>query len=402
MGSSTAALYALDAETGRRRWSYDTTPRDPVLRDRNDLNGSPALGRRGVYIGGEHGLIVHVPYDWCLRRRDRALRPRPGRGVRRRPDADGLRQPRRLDPARRTARARWPPPPRSARACWSGARGRPLDGALAAPTVDHRARPSRSRSQLAGDGHFIHVVPEGFLRPGTRYSVRVAGGWEGDGAQGPVDGTIRFRTAPVRRRGAAAGHRRAPGVRVPSSARLAVPLPPIVPSLNQIGFDSYDMVVGALDVSKPDAQRRGLAAALGGVDQARPRGRARGRPARRVLVPARGSLPRRLGDRLPARAEPHIQLRRRAAAAVRAADAARRPAPLPRRRGPLRGGVLSRRARLRAGLHRHRTVQQGPHAAGQRHVRDRPLSRCRPGEQASGRRERDERRATAADRHSRG
>ena len=44
VGSSDGVLYALDAATGRRRWSFDTTPRDPVLRDRNDLNGSPALG----------------------------------------------------------------------------------------------------------------------------------------------------------------------------------------------------------------------------------------------------------------------------------------------------------------------------------------------------------------------
>ena len=129
-------------------------------------------------------------------------------------------------------------------------------------------------TQLAGDGHFIHVVPDGFLRPDTRYAVRVAGGWEGDGAQGPVDGTIRFRTAPVRRRGPplATAARRVSAFRL---SRLAVPLPPIVPSLNQIGFDSYDMVVGALDVSKPDARRRGVAAALGGVHQARARGECR-------------------------------------------------------------------------------------------------------------------------------
>ena len=38
------------------------------IRDRNDLNGSPALGRRGVWIGGEHGLMTHVPYDYCLGR----------------------------------------------------------------------------------------------------------------------------------------------------------------------------------------------------------------------------------------------------------------------------------------------------------------------------------------------
>ena len=79
VGSSNGVLYALDAESGRRRWSFDTTPSDPVLRDRNDLNGSPALGRRGVYIGGEHGRLSFVPYDWCRRaERDPPLRHEPG------------------------------------------------------------------------------------------------------------------------------------------------------------------------------------------------------------------------------------------------------------------------------------------------------------------------------------
>jgi outer membrane protein assembly factor BamB len=36
VGSSNGKLYALNADTGRRRWSYDTTPSDPTLRDRND------------------------------------------------------------------------------------------------------------------------------------------------------------------------------------------------------------------------------------------------------------------------------------------------------------------------------------------------------------------------------
>ena len=86
--------------------------------------------------------------------------------------------------------------------------------------------------------------------------MRVAGGWQADGAQGPVDGTLRFRTAPVLRRGPplATGPRRVSAFEL---NRLAVPLPPIVPSLNQIGFDSYDMVVGALAVSKPDASGEG-------------------------------------------------------------------------------------------------------------------------------------------------
>jgi hypothetical protein len=60
-----------------------------------------------------------------------------------------------------------------------------------------------------------------------------------------VADTIRFRTAAVKRRG--------PPLRKGNAfrlSRLAVPLPPILPSLNQIGFDSYEMVVGALEAAK--------------------------------------------------------------------------------------------------------------------------------------------------------
>ncbi|MGA8804730.1 MAG: PQQ-binding-like beta-propeller repeat protein, partial [Solirubrobacterales bacterium] len=78
VGSSNGKLYALDAASGRRRWSYDTTPRNPALHDRNDLNGSPALGRRGVYIGGEHGRVWFVPYDYCLHNSDPRCSRKPG------------------------------------------------------------------------------------------------------------------------------------------------------------------------------------------------------------------------------------------------------------------------------------------------------------------------------------
>ena len=64
--------------SGKRRWSFDTTPKNPALRDRNDLNGSPALGRRGVYIGGEHGRVWFVPYDYCLHERSSRCDRKPG------------------------------------------------------------------------------------------------------------------------------------------------------------------------------------------------------------------------------------------------------------------------------------------------------------------------------------
>ena len=124
IASTDGAVYALDQRSGRLRWRYDTG--DPV-------RSSPVLGRapvgdghilyvgsangrlyaldaeraaalvvrhhaarccparpqrpervagarwRGVYIGGEHGLIVHVPYDWCLHHRDRRCETSPGK-----------------------------------------------------------------------------------------------------------------------------------------------------------------------------------------------------------------------------------------------------------------------------------------------------------------------------------
>ena len=49
-GAGNGLLYALNASDGTPRWSYDTTPADPELGDRNDVNGSPALGQTGIVI----------------------------------------------------------------------------------------------------------------------------------------------------------------------------------------------------------------------------------------------------------------------------------------------------------------------------------------------------------------
>ena len=45
---------------------------------RNNLNGSPALGRTGIYIGGEDGGLHYVPYDYCLHRSDPRCSTDPG------------------------------------------------------------------------------------------------------------------------------------------------------------------------------------------------------------------------------------------------------------------------------------------------------------------------------------
>jgi outer membrane protein assembly factor BamB len=240
VGSANGKLYALDSRTGRRRWSFDTTPRDPVLADRNDLNSSPALGRRGVYIGGEHGRIVFVPYDWCLHHTDR----RCDRGGR----ADFGRTITRIayvTPGGSTRLSGPAGPLPSATAITTRLIVRQLgitvDAALSGSPTITADPPFDFTAQPSGDGHFLRIVPTGFLPPGRTFRLRIQGAWSGDGQSGAVDDTISFRTAPVGRKG--------PPLRTGDAfrlSRLAVPLPPILPSLNQIGFDSYDTVVGAL------------------------------------------------------------------------------------------------------------------------------------------------------------
>lgn len=60
VGSGEGRLYALNPD-GTLRWSYLC-----IDEDRNDLNSSPALGPHGIYIGGENGGVFFVPYDYPL------------------------------------------------------------------------------------------------------------------------------------------------------------------------------------------------------------------------------------------------------------------------------------------------------------------------------------------------
>ncbi|PKN98889.1 MAG: hypothetical protein CVU42_10265 [Chloroflexi bacterium HGW-Chloroflexi-4] len=59
-GNGEGKLYSINAD-GSLRWSYQ------LITDlRNDLNSSPALGFDGIYIAGESGEVFFVPYDYPL------------------------------------------------------------------------------------------------------------------------------------------------------------------------------------------------------------------------------------------------------------------------------------------------------------------------------------------------
>jgi outer membrane protein assembly factor BamB len=260
VGSSNGRLYALDAATGRRRWSFDTTPHNPALRDRNDLNGSPALGRRGVYIGGEHGRIWFVPYDYCLHSRNPRCDRHPGQDFGKNVNRMFF-----VTPGGTTvaARAGLKIPPATVMATRLIVRksGLTEDAALqpsASPEGLVSAKPRFSfTTQLSGDGHYIFIRPSGLLRPNTRYRVRIRGDWRVGAApvtdSGTVDTTLGFQTPRLRGKlPLRAGRKEVSAFTI---SRLAIPLPPLLPSVNQIGFDSYDMIAGTIARSR--ANRRG-------------------------------------------------------------------------------------------------------------------------------------------------
>lgn len=256
VGSSNGKLYALDTATGRRRWSFDTTPADPALRDRNDLNGSPALGRTGVYIGGEHGYIDYVPYDYCLHRRDPRCATDPGQDLgnavaRVFPVSAGGST---LDT--RTLSDVSPAAMFNLRLVVRR-HGATVNAAMLDPARLVRISPAVAFTvQESGDGHFLFVVPRAPLRAGTTYRIRVAGSYTDNGvhmgnfnAAGPpagrFDTTIVARTATAGRSGLPlqAGPDRVSAITI---SRLAVPMPAFLPSVNQIGFDSYDWIASTI------------------------------------------------------------------------------------------------------------------------------------------------------------
>lgn len=258
VGSSNGKLYALDAETGERRWSFDTTPASADLADRNDLNGSPGLGRRGVYIGGEHGRVWFVPYDYCLERRhDRCSRnPKQEFG-------GELNRVYPVTPGGTTIdRSGETVPTSTVLASRLIVRRNGItEDARIQPGTDPEAlvtaKPSFPFSaQLSGDGHYLFIRPDGYLRPSTDYRVRVAGSWVEGSETGAFGNTLRFRTE------------RAVGAEPPLTAdrntvdalqisRLALPLPSLLPSVNQIGFDSYDLIAGTIARSRPSSNGSG-------------------------------------------------------------------------------------------------------------------------------------------------
>jgi outer membrane protein assembly factor BamB len=257
-GGGNGRLYSL-APDGKLRWSMLL-----IASDRNDLNSSPALGPNGIYIGGESGEVFSVPWDYCLR-------------------ADGMADP-------RCATAADPPlvdtgavlysstefgaisamPPAAIDPNQSLAftlyvreggatRLAVLDPAALSVTVDP---PVEVEVEVAGDGKFFTVAPKtafttaadgkvGFtisapyLVDLQRSGLKLSGGTPGGAA------TLSFRAnlnpPPATPYPLPFPTNAGDPAGVWEVARLALPLPTILPSYNQIGFDSLHYLVGLVE-----------------------------------------------------------------------------------------------------------------------------------------------------------
>jgi outer membrane protein assembly factor BamB len=256
VGGGDGFLYVVNKD-GTLRWRMKLI--DDV---RNDLNSSPALGASSVYIGGESGEIFSVPYDFCLR-------PASQNDPRCAPMAT---------------------PADGASLVWTnlfGDPGSPNDAIAAngritlslsvrnggasqlaildSTQIQVTTTPSAAMNvDVSGDGKFMSITPQttwpagplqvqvsaGYLIDLDRTGLRLSGGHPGGTAQATFQTSVQAPSG---------------GAIDPTSAyevyRLSVPLPTIMPSYNQIGFDSLHYLFGVVELTG----NQGVAWMIGGM-----------------------------------------------------------------------------------------------------------------------------------------
>ncbi len=245
-GSGDGRLYVLDGN-GVLRWSIQL-----VMGDRNDVNASPALGADAIYIAGESGEVFSVPYDYCLRATtDARCAPPSAPSI----PSDGAALlyvtpfgsetalPPAIDPNQPIVLA-----------LAAQKSGRAILAIL--DTVTATLTPHTDVTvEISGDGKFVTLTPAGpiaaaadgtvaidveatYLVDPARVGLKLSGGSPGGGASAKFSPTVNAQPA-------------APPFAIPGAAweisRLALPLPTLLPSYNQIGFDSLHYLISVVE-----------------------------------------------------------------------------------------------------------------------------------------------------------
>lgn len=296
--SADGTIYALDPANGTLRWAFDT--REPVrsspavdgagniyvgsgegrlfvlnpdgsLRwsirliddERDDLNASPALGADAIVIGGENGGVFSVPYDYCLRPGIDDARCAVGSGEALPADGVFLQYTtsfgRLLPEAPSDIEANQPLTFTLLARRHGDTDLALIDSASVRVTLD----PARAvHVDVSGDRRFLTIVPSSPYAgaAGGAVTVRVQGNYlvnfersglrfGGGNVGGAFDETYRFRVRPHSGGGWPLPVPQAPGDRAGlwGLYRFAAPLPTILPSYNQIGFDSIHYLIGLVE-----------------------------------------------------------------------------------------------------------------------------------------------------------
>ena len=265
-GNGDGKLYALDVQTGQRRWSYDTTGAGDAHLDRNDLNGSPALGPHGIYIGGEHGQLWYVPYDYPLHHPDDSRGSKQTEGELPR-EIVSLHY---VTPGGRVLAEIPTTLPAADLICLKlivrkngtteAARfyNSPFFNRADALQIEFDP-PLPYQWEVSGDGRYLYILPDGFFTASGEYRLTIRGSYYvgglsignltvGGRSAGQFERTFHFIVAPSE------------GKRLPLTVmqdqvtafewtRLAVPIPTMLPSLNQIGFDYMHWLIGVIKIN---------------------------------------------------------------------------------------------------------------------------------------------------------
>lgn len=247
-GSGDGRLYVLNRD-GTLRWSIAL-----IAADRNDVNASPALGEDAVYIAGESGEVFSVPYDYCLRGGSSDPRCAP-------PSKPAL-------PDDGAALLFTTPFGSEANPPSSLDPNQPIVFSLVARKAGHDTLalldqvtatldpPANVTVEVSGDGKFVTLTPAApltaaadgtvgldveatYLVNPDRAGLKLSGGSPG----GSASAKFRAPLAPPQTTPYAPA--------IPGAAwevsRLALPLPTLLPSYNQIGFDSLHYLVGLVE-----------------------------------------------------------------------------------------------------------------------------------------------------------
>jgi outer membrane protein assembly factor BamB len=264
VGTSTGQLLVLTKD-GQRRWAIQL-----VDSDRADINSSPALGTNGIYVGAADGEVFGVPYDYCLHSPGTADSRCVGAGGEALP-TDGvflyytspLGLPTATPPASIDANDAL------AFSLFVRSGGKTQLALIDTASVNVAVTPPAPVTvTVSGDRHFVTVVPQTAFTPDANGNVTISitgqylenldrHGLVFTGGQdaGAISGQYQFSLAPDRSGPFPYAIPSAPGdpAGILELYRLAAPLPTILPSYNQIGFDSLYYLIGLVEGNEQQA-----------------------------------------------------------------------------------------------------------------------------------------------------